>query len=249
MREHPRQRELGLGLGLGWMAWALVTACAGCAAAPPPTAATPAAIEQDSGHGRATPSMESEIGGLDETKVKQTFQRSSEKLSACYSKGSQRLPYLSGDVRFVIRIAKDGSARWAFVKDSSLGDRETETCMLAVLKSALWPRPLGGEGLAENSFSFEPGGDERPPVAWRPEQLGSSYRNAKGALAQCRRKSGTKGLKATFYVETDGKPAAIGVSSADERGEAAVTCIIDALHGLRFNSPGSYASKVSVTIE
>ena len=234
---------------LVWLAGSLITAGAGCAAAPPPPAAEPAAEPSDRGHGRATPSVESEIGALDELKVKQAFQRSSDQLSACYGKGSQRLPYLSGDVRFVIRISKDGSARWAYVKDSSLGDRETEACMLAVLKGATWPRPLGGEGLAENSFSFEPGGDERPPVAWKPEQLGSSYKNARGALALCRKSSGTKGLKATLYVETDGKPAAIGVSSADERGEAAVACVIAALHGLKFNSPGSYASKVSVTIE
>jgi hypothetical protein len=228
---------------------ALLATCAvGCAEAPPPAAA-PAVVEAPIERKHGGPSVESEIGALNELKVQQTFQRSSEKLSACYSKGSARLPYLSGDVRFVVRVAKDGSARWAYVKDSSLGDRDTESCMLAVLKEAAWPHPEGGEGLAENSFTFEPGGDERAPVAWKPEQLGSSYKNARGALAQCRKKAGTKGLKATLYVETDGKPAAIGVSSADERGEAAVECVVGALHGLKFNSPGSYASKVSVTIE
>ncbi len=237
----------GSALGLVFVSGLLLTACA---AAPPPPAEEPKAVEaSDGGHRRAAPSVESEIGALDEAKVKQTFQRSADKLSACYNKGSQRLPYLSGDVRFVIRITKDGSARWAYVKDSSLGDRETEACMLAVLKGLSWPHPEGGEGLAENSFTFEPGGDDRPPVAWQPEQLGSSYKSAKGALAQCRKHAGTKALKATLYVETDGKPAAIGVSSADEKGEAAVDCVVDALHGLKFNSPGSYASKVSVTIE
>jgi len=233
------------GRGVVFLSLVLLPACA---AAPPPPVAEPVAAEPVARRS-AGPSFESEIGALNEMKVQQTFQRSSEKLSACYSKGSQRLPYLSGDVRFVVRVAKDGSARWAFVKDSSLGDRDTEACMLAVLKGAVWPLPEGGEGLAENSFTFEPGGDERAPVAWKPEQLGSSYKNARGALAQCRKKAGTKGLKATLYVETDGKPAAIGVSSADERGEAAVPCVVDALHGLKFNSPGSYASKVSVTIE
>ena len=222
---------------------------AGCASGPPKEPESAATPSDDGGRRRATPSFESEIGALDELKVKQTFARSADKLSACFSKGSQRLPYLAGDVRFVVRVAKDGSARWAYVKDSSLGDRETESCMLAVLKSATWPRPEGGEGLAENSFSFEPGGDERPPVAWSPEQLGAPYRGAKGALAQCRKKAGTKALKATLYVDTDGKPASIGVSSADERGEQAIACVIGALEGLKFPSPGSYASKVSVSID
>lgn len=203
----------------------------------------------DDGARRAVPSVESEIGALDEMKVKQTFQRASDKLMACYAKGAEKLPYLAGEVRFTVRVAKDGSARWAYVEESDLGDRDTEACMLAVLKAATWPRPEGGEGMARNKFSFAPGGDERPPVSWSPEQLGAPYKNAKQKLAQCRKKAGTKGLKATFYVETDGKPAAIGVSSADEHGEEAVACVISALSALKFPSPGSYASKVSVTIE
>lgn len=220
-----------------------------CGSAEPPPEAPKQEAAPDEGQKHGGPSFESEIGALDEGKVKQTFQRSAEKLSACFAKGTEKLPYLAGDVRFVVRVAKDGSARWAYVKDSNLGDRDTESCMLAVLKSAIWPKPEGGEGLAENSFSFEPGGDERPPVAWSAEQLGAPYQTAKHALAACRKKAGTKGLKATFYVDTDGKPKAIGVSSADEHGEDAVSCVVDALSAVKFPSPGSYASKVSVTIE
>jgi hypothetical protein len=198
---------------------------------------------------RAVPGIESEIGALDEGKVKHTFERVSSKLSACFNQGTQRIAYLAGDVHVVVRVAKDGSARWAYAKDSTLGDRETEACMLEALKAETWPKPEGGEGLAENTFSFEPGGDERPPVAWSPEQLGAQARGAKAAIAQCRKKAGTKSIKATLYVETDGKPSAVGVSSADERGEAAASCVVDALRALKFPSPGSYAAKVSVTVE
>jgi hypothetical protein len=195
------------------------------------------------------PSVESEVGALDETRVKQTFEHLSGRLSGCYATGQQRIAYLAGDVRFVVRVAKDGSARLAYTKDSTLGDRETEVCMLGVLRAASWPRPQGGEGIAENSFTFEPGSEERPPVAWSPEQLGPAYRNARSTLSQCRKKAGTRSIKATMYVETDGKAASVGVASADEKGEAAVGCVVDALKGLKFPSPGSYASKVSVTIE
>jgi hypothetical protein len=192
---------------------------------------------------------ESEIGGLDESKVKQVFQRSAARISACYDKGSERIPYLAGEVSFRLRITREGSVRWAHVKESSLGDRATEECMLAILKSASWPHPEGGEGLAENSFTFEPGSEERAPVAWTAEQLGQPFRKARGALASCRSSAGTGVIKATLYVDTDGKASAVGVATADERGEAAVSCVIDTLKGLTFPSPGSYASKVSVTIE
>jgi hypothetical protein len=222
----------------------------GCASSPPPAAEEPKPAEEGGvDRHRSAPSIESEIGAMDEGKVKQIFQRSSADLSGCFNKGAQRIPYLAGEVRFVVRVSKDGSVRWAFIKESSLGDRETEACMLGVLKSAKWPKPEGGEGLTENSFNFEPGGEERPPVAWSSDQLGAAYKNAKGALAKCRKGAGTKGMKVTMYVDTDGKASGVGVSSADERGEAGVSCVVDALKALKFPSPGSYASKVSLVID
>jgi hypothetical protein len=233
--------------GVVVMTWAAL----GCGATPPPPAEEPKAPESSgaSEHRTAGPSVESEIGGLDDTKVKQTFEHLSGRLNGCYTSGAQRLAYLGGEVRFVVRVAKDGSARWAYLKDSTLGDRETEVCMLGVLKGTSWPRPQGGEGLAENSFTFDPGTEERPPVAWSPEQLGPAQKKAKSALAQCRKQAGTRSIKATMYVETDGKATAVGVASCDEKGEAAADCVIQALKGIKFPSPGSYASKVSLTVE
>jgi hypothetical protein len=223
----------------------------GCGSSPPPPAEEPkaeAAAARE--HRPAGPTFESEIGALDDTRVKQTFEHVSVRLTSCFSKGAERIAYLAGEVRFVVRVAKDGSVRWAFVKDSTLGDRETEVCMLGALKGASWPKPQGGEGLAENSFTFEPGSEERPPVAWSPEQLGSTaHRKAKNALAECQKKAGTKSLKATMYVETDGKASAVGVASGDEKGDAAADCVIDKLKGLKYASPGSYASKVTLSVE
>lgn len=233
---------------LGAMAAALALSCSNPA---PPKAEEPKAdtSDRDAAHHASGPSFESEIGALDDTKVKQTFEHVSVRLTACFSKGAERIAYLAGDVRFVVRVAKDGSARWAYVKDSTLGDRETEVCMLGALKAASWPLPQGGEGLAENTFTFDPGSEERPPVAWSPEQLGAAQRKVRGALAQCRKQSGTRSLKATMYVETDGKASSVGVASGDEKGDAAADCVIDALKGLKYPSPGSYASKVSVSVE
>ena len=46
-----------------------------------------------------------------------------------------------------------------------------------------------------------------------------------------------------------GKAGAIGVSASDEKGEGAVRCVVDTLSAIKFPSPGSFASKVTVTIE
>src|SRR5262245_57460216 len=114
----------------------LFGAAMGCGASPAPPPSTPQPSEKvDTEEDSGGPAIESEVGALDENRVKQTFERSANKLSDCYHRGAQRLPYLSGDVRFVIRIKKDGGVRWAFVKDSNLGDRDTEECMLGVFKA------------------------------------------------------------------------------------------------------------------
>ena len=228
----------------------MVTALVACGGETPQPEVPKVEAPPEEGPRRAAlPSVESEVGALDQAKVKAAFQKSQDRLMACYTKGAQRLAYLSGEVKFFVRVAKDGSARRAYLEESTLGDRETERCMIDVLKGVGWPRPEGGEGEARHSLTFVPGDDERMPVSWSVEQLGAPYKNARPKLAQCRKKAGAKPMKATLYVETDGKPAAVGVSIADERGEEAVDCVIAALSSVKFPSPGSFASKVTIPIE
>jgi hypothetical protein len=191
--------------------------------------------------------VSSEIGALDETKTTATFERLSNKLTGCLTKGTERIPYLSGDVRFVVRISETGAAKWAFVKDSTIGDRKTEDCMLSALTNANWPKPVGGEGIAEKDFSWP--AQERPPVEWSPAQLGKALQQAKPALSSCRASSGARALKVTLYVDVHGKPAGIGVSSSDEKGEKAAACVVSALERLTFPKPGSYAAKATISIE
>lgn len=223
---------------------------AGCGADPPPSVIDPGQIEQ---HGERDPSSgmsaEADIGGMDDMKVQKVFRQASDKLTACYKKGTEHLAYLAGDVRFALRITKAGTARWVYVKETTLGDHETEACMMAALKALTWPKPLGGEGLVENNFTFDLEGDDRHAVSWTARQLGSAQKTAKSALTKCQETAGTKGLKATMYVEPDGKASSIGVSSADEHGASASECVIEALREIKFPSPGSFAAKVSVSTE
>jgi hypothetical protein len=231
-------------VGAGW----IVAACGGCGAPPPPPVEAPKPAPDTSSHVVAVTAT-SDVGGMNETGVTQVFEHLATPLTNCYQKGQVRVPFMSGDVRFVVRVGLDGSARWAYLKDSTLGDRETELCMIGVLKATSWPKPLGGEGLAEGPYTFDPSGEERAPTALTPDKLGPALRNAKGTLAKCRKTAGTKALKATMYVDTSGKALAVGVSSADEKGDAAADCVIEALKKLKFRSPGDYAAKVTIPIE
>lgn len=233
-------------IALGFVAVGLL----GCGADPKPPVAAPEPPKDTAMRPRGGVSVSAEIGALDEEATRKGFERASKGLMACYEKGAARVPFLAGDVAFYVRVAGDGSTKYAYVRDSSLGDRRVEECMLDVLRGIHWPQPVGGaEGEAKNDFHFEPGSDERQPVTWQPAQLGSPFRNAKDALRQCRKSVGAGPMKVTLYVETDGKPLAVGVSASDEKGEKAASCVVDTLSNLTFPSPGSYASKVTVPIE
>jgi len=235
-------------LALGSALATLGAAACSTPAPPPPQTANhvpPAHTRQ-----HVVPSVESEVGALDSGKVQDVFDKAGEALKQCYSRGVGSIGFMAGEIRFSVRVSEDGSTKYVFVKDSTLGDRTTEACMLGILKSQTWPRPQGGkEGNAETSFEFQPGDEERPPVEWAEGRMGDAYKKARTALAKCRKDAGAGPMKATLYVETDGKALGVGVSGADAKSEEAASCVVELLKGVNFASPGSYAAKVTVQIE
>jgi hypothetical protein len=213
----------------------------------------PESPEQDSGsdsprENRSSLAVTAEIGALDEGRVDEAFQSALPKLSDCFGRGVSRVPFLSGDVSFEVRVADGGTARAVILKDSTLGDRATEMCMLEALRRASWPSPEGGhEGIAAKSFSFDPQDGTRPPVEWSSSDLGDELSAARSELSAC--KSGAGPVKATLYVDPSGSAKAVGLSTSDERGAEAAECIIEKLKTISYPSPGSWASKVSFTID
>jgi hypothetical protein len=235
-------------LGVGLVAIAIV-GCGGSASEAPKTEGDANQAEGDAPKKKSGFGMQQEMGELDEKKTTATFEQVSSQLQKCFTSGVGRMPFLSGEVRLVVRLTESGSVKWAFVKESTIGDRQTEDCMLGVLKSASWPKPVGGEGQAEKGLSFDPGGDERPPVAWTPDRRGGSASKVKGELASCRSSAGAGPMQVTFYVGTDGKAQGVGVSGNDEKSEKAVGCVKSAIEGTKFPSPGSWPAKVTLPIE
>lgn len=223
---------------------ALATGCGG-SGEQPQTAADSGDAPRPSG---PSLNMDAEIGALDEGKVRSTFEKQSRQISSCFEKGSSRLPYLAGEIRFHVRVDQGGKAKSVHAIDSSLGDLETEECMIRALEGASWPAPEGGrEGIAESPFSFDPGGSTRPPVDLEPSTLGKDESKVRDVLASCRSSSGAGRLKATMYLETDGQVKAVGVSGEDPASRAAAKCVADGVRDLKLPSPGSYAGKVTLS--
>lgn len=190
-------------------------------------------------------SASAEIGALDEAAVDRTFHKSLAGLERCLHTGARRVEFIGGKVSFYIEVDTSGALRHAHLEESTLGDLETEQCMLNALRSKRWPKPVGGDmGYARKSFDFDPPNDVRPPTDWESERLSEALEKLAPELDQC--KQGTSGrFKATLYVATDGTPLSVGITPPDASGEGALECLAQALKSATYPSPGSWPAKVS----
>lgn len=193
-------------------------------------------------------SVTGQLGSLDEGKVDDTFNHLMPQFGGCLSQASSRVEFIGGHVKFFVRISLEGMAKWAYLSESTIGDRDAERCMLNAAKSAHWPPPVEGEGQAQKAFDFDPSPDVRDAVPWGSDRIVKALSGARGKLGQCTR--GAPGrYKATVYVQTDGTTLAAGIAPPNERGETNVDCIVDVIKSLKFPSPGSWPAKVMFDVD
>jgi hypothetical protein len=237
--------RIGVSLVLALVVSSLpLAACGGDEKPPPKTqieAGSPKA-EREHGHGIRT---SSEIGGMNEAQVDATFKKVLSSLEDCLNKGTERVEFLGGSVSFFIKVDSEGQVAESYLEHSTLGDRETEKCMLSAVRKRKWPKPVGGEhGLARKSFDFDPPNDVRPPLEWDSDHVKSALKKLNDKIEDCRGgKSGT--FEATAYVSPEGNVLAAGVTPPGADGESAADCMAEAIRGGSFPSPGSWAAKVS----
>ena len=213
---------------------------------PPPQAPEKAAEpEQEKPSGV---SMSAEIGGLNEDKVDRTFQSALSDFQRCIDDGAKRVEFLGGSVSFFVKIDTRGKVDHAHLEKSTIGDRETEKCMLETLRKKRWPKPIGGQhGLARKSFDFDPPNDVRAPTSWDGDRVSDAIGKLSKKLSAC--KQGSSGaFEATLYVGTDGSVMAAGVTPPDEAGESDVDCLVSTLKGASLPSPGSWPAKVTFSL-
>ncbi|HEY4158934.1 MAG TPA: AgmX/PglI C-terminal domain-containing protein [Polyangiaceae bacterium] len=242
----PHARALGAvaRFALGLACAAALTACGG--SEPPPKVAEEQPKEEPMDHGAT--SVSAEIGGLNETKVDATFQSAIDGLQDCLNSGAKRVEFLGGSVSFFVKINSKGRVDHAHLEKSTLGDRDTEKCMLQALRAKKWPRPVGGQhGLARKSFDFDPPNDVRAPTNWDSEHVSKEMGKLAHKLNAC--KSDSKGqYEATLYVGTDGSVLSASVTPPDEAGEQDVDCLVDLLRSASLPSPGSWPAKVTFSL-
>ena len=221
-----------------------LAACGG--SEPPPQAPTNAVEVQDDAQNRVSTS--SEIGGLNEEKVDKTFQRALTDFQRCLDDGAKRVEFLGGTVSFFLKIDVHGKVDHAHLEKSTIGDRDTEKCMLDSLRTKSWPKPVGGvHGLARKSFDFDPPNDVRAPTTWDGEHVSDAVSKLSRKVSACK-KGASGAFEATVYVSTDGSVMAAGVTPPDEAGESDVDCLVATLKAATLPSPGSWPAKVTFSL-
>jgi len=193
---------------------------------------------------RGATSVESEIGGMNEDDVDQAFATLKDPILACVEHRAARVKELGGHFQLALRIDREGHAVSAYLRESTIGDRETERCILDLARDATWPKPLGGEGLADRSFDVDPPAE---PIMWDEKKVKRAVSTVAAGLRRCRR--GADGdFTATAYVRPNGRVLAAGVAPPSAAGDEAVDCIVDTISKMRFASPGRRAAKVTFAV-
>jgi hypothetical protein len=216
---------------------------AGCGAAPPPPPARAAASPPPPAEpAPPPPAAQSEIGGLNEADIERAFGKLSGEIEGCFATGSARVSALGGRFKMKLRIDREGALRWAYLAESTLGDRDTEKCLLDAARAKTWPRPVGGEGLAEKSYEIEA---PSSPTALDEDRFKAAIKLARKETAKCRKAGAWGVFQATTYLRFDGRVLAAGIAPPNEKGEAVIDCMAKALKKLRFGAVGRKTGKLS----
>jgi hypothetical protein len=228
----------------------LSASCGGSSTNAAPASAPDDGVANANSHVAPMPQVSQELGSIDPNAVERTFDHLQNKIQGCFKAGASRIEYLDGDVSVFVRVGQDGHAKYTYFEDSSVGDRDTEKCLLDVMTNADWPKPQGGEAEVRKSFGYDASGDVRAPTAWNSDKIAASVGKASDAIAKC--KDGVSGsFKGAAYIEPDGKKGkvqAAGLASPSKDGVDKIDCLLGVVTSLQVPSPGSYAAKVTFAL-
>jgi hypothetical protein len=229
--------------GLAEVALVGLFGCGGASAREPAPPA-PSTAPQPSSERSSGMEVSGLLGTIPDRKVHAALEPRLGAFQRCFARGAEQVEFIGGAIEFYFRVDADGAVEWVFARESSLGHRATEQCLLSVAAGARFPEPQGGDA-AEFAWSFEidPPEDVRPPLAWQAANLEPALGEQAGSLASCGLAPG--GLLVTAYVAPGGKVLAAGASAASREAAKQIDCALTAIAAWSLPDPGSYAAKVS----
>ncbi len=163
----------------------------------------------------------------------------------CYAQAISGLPYAYGRISIGIKVSAQGRPIWAYPKETDLGHRGAEKCMVDRVLQARFPRPQGNAE-AELGFSYEfaPAGRAASPA--EADRLGDVVQTNRAEIDACT--GGQGGFVVTLYADREGRVTSAGVSIPDADSSAAADCVTEAVMRWTLPPAGSWFSKVSFAL-
>lgn len=182
------------------------------------------------------------MGTIPERKIQRVLEGRLGRFQRCFFDGMETVEFLGGAVEFYFRVEHSGAVESVYLRNSTVGHRGTERCLLERASEASFPAPQGGDA-AEFAWGFEldPPDGVRPPVPWQVAQLEPVRAPIASLLGEC----GVGEATITAYVSPGGALLSAGVAAQDAAEASALDCVVSGLSGLAWPDPGSYAAKVT----
>lgn len=194
---------------------------------------------------KASARVEQTTGAMNDHDVDRAFRKFEKKVGRCVADGARRIEGIGGQVRLDLRIDTEGRVQSAHLSQSTLGDRETERCILDGALARTWPKAKGGIGEASHEFSIEP---SVPVTQWQSKRLRPVMSEIHKKVAKCVMPLEGKQWSATIYIRQNGRVAASGVAQPTVEDDDRAECLAKALNRFRFGPQRSKLTKVSFTI-
>jgi hypothetical protein len=253
--EHCRSsawvRSVELGASSGVLVLVLALAGAGCGGGATSETTSTERTERTSGRERSGEeplpdgaSITGLMGTIPARAVSETMDNRMGHLARCFADRSDDVEFLEGDITLSFRVHTDGTVAWVYPSRSTIGDRETEVCILGVARGAHFPRPTGGEAEFTWGFGLDAASDVRLPITWTSDHVMPTIEANRASIASC----GRTGFQLTAYVAPGGAVMAVGGTCPDADALAALDCVVSAVRGWTMPNPGSYPAKVSFSL-
>jgi len=228
--------------------YALVCASllAGCGGPPPEVPAAVAPPPPKSVVRGPALKASQELGSIDEAATKRVFQKLGGQFQSCQTDAVGRIEYLSGDVKFFLRIGENGRAKYGYLERSTLGDRRAEECLVDAAMSAAWPAPEGGEAeVRYDGLGFDPASSARMPTEWPSDKIAAVIGRHTDAFSRCLSAAAGAKFTVTAYIAPGGKVQSVGVATSSKEGAAQIGCGVSVVQSMKMPSPGTWAAKVA----
>jgi hypothetical protein len=189
------------------------------------------------------------MGTINTNRIQEIFELRLLRFERCFTEREREIAFIGGRIEFYFRVDLDGRVVWVNPKSSTIGDRQTERCLMDIVKRTRFPVPRGG-GEAEVAWSFErePNPEVQLPVEADEYSMVSFISENAESLSACN--VGTSSITVNAYIAPGGTIMSAGasISGREPADEMMLDCVTDAVAGWVMPDPGVTASKFSFNL-